>query len=473
MKVLSHRRVLVLGLGLTGFSLVRYLLRCGAQVTVADTREMPPYAEHVRREWPQVSVHCGALVPALFDGIDMIAISPGVAKDQPLIQRAVAHGVELVGDIELFARALPKDQKILAITGTNGKTTTTALTCALCEAAGLTAVAAGNIGDAALDVLKKVESSGVWPDVFVLELSSYQLETTITLAPTAATVLNVSENHLDRYPDVDAYAAAKAMVFHRARQQVLNADDARVVAMQTTAACKVELPTQWFGRNTLAAGTCWRLAEYREEMWLIRGATPLLPMSALALAGRHNAMNALAALALTSCVVTMDEAALETVLAALTSFRGLAHRMEDIAIVDGVRYINDSKATTVTATQAALDDMASPIILIAGGDGKGQDFAPLAETAARYCRTVLLIGRDAPQIGVSLINQGVAFEHCGTLAVAVARARVLAQTGDIVLLSPACASLDQFSDYTARGQAFVEAVRVMESSMENTTRSAT
>ncbi|MDR0250335.1 MAG: UDP-N-acetylmuramoyl-L-alanine--D-glutamate ligase [Burkholderiales bacterium] len=456
MKALLHRRVLVLGLGLTGFSLVRHLLRCGAQVTVADTRETPPYAEYVRREWPQVSVHCGVLIPALFDGIDMIAISPGVAKDQPLIQQAIARGVELVGDIELFARALPKDQKVLAITGTNGKTTTTALTCALCEAAGLTAVAAGNIGDAALDVLEKIEGSGVWPDVFVLELSSYQLETTTALTPTAATVLNISENHLDRYPDVDAYAAAKSMVFHRAKQQVLNADDARVAAM------RVGLSTQWFGRNApVGVVTSWRLAEHHGATWLMRGATPLLPTSALALAGRHNAMNALAALALTSCVATMDEAALEIVLAALASFRGLPHRMEEIAVVDGARYINDSKATTVTATQAALDGMTSPVILIAGGDGKGQDFSPLAATAARYCRTVLLIGRDAPQIGASLINHGVAFEHCGTLAAAVTRARLLAQTGDTVLLSPACASLDQFSDYAARGRTFAEAVRTM------------
>lgn len=457
MKALSHRRVLVLGLGLTGFSLTRHLSRCGAQVAAADTRKMPPYAEQIRRGWPQVNLHCGELVPALFDSIDMIAISPGVAKDQPLIQQAVARGVELIGDIELFARALPKDQKVLAITGTNGKTTTTALTCALCEAAGLTAIAAGNIGDAALDVLEKCESVGVWPDVFVLELSSYQLETTTTLTPTAATVLNVSENHLDRYPDVDAYAATKAMIFRRARQQVLNADDARVATMRVAG-----LPAQWFGRNAPAGVvTSWRLAEHHEAMWLMRGTTPLLPTSALALAGSHNAMNALAALALTSCVVTMDEMVLETVLAVLASFCGLPHRMEEIAIIDGVRYTNDSKATTVTATQAALDGMASPVILIAGGDGKGQDFAPLAATAARYCRTVLLIGRDAPQIEASLANHGAAFEHCGTLAEAVTRARVLAQTGDTVLLSPACASLDQFSDYTVRGQTFAEAVRTM------------
>ncbi|MDR2244521.1 MAG: UDP-N-acetylmuramoyl-L-alanine--D-glutamate ligase, partial [Burkholderiales bacterium] len=450
MKALSHRRVLVLGLGLTGFSLVRHLSRCGARVTVADTREMPPYAERVRREWPQANVHCGAFVPTLFDGIDMIAISPGVAKDQPLIQQALARGVELVGDIELFARALPKGKKVLAITGTNGKTTTTALTRALCEAAGLTAVAAGNIGDAALDVLEKCESDGVWPDVFVLELSSYQLETTTTLTPTAATVLNVSENHLDRYPDVDAYAAAKAMIFRCAKQQVLNADDARVAAMGVTGK-----PKQWFGRNVPAdAATSWRLAEHHGAMWLMRDATPLLPASALALAGRHNAMNALAALALTSCVVAVDEA----VLTALKQFCGLPHRMETVAVVGGVRYINDSKATTVTATQAALDGMASPVILIAGGDGKGQDFAPLAETAARYCRTVLLIGRDAPQVETSLANRGVAFEHCGTLAAAVKKAQTLAQTGDTVLLSPACASLDQFDDYVARGLAFTEAV---------------
>ncbi|MDR2710962.1 MAG: UDP-N-acetylmuramoyl-L-alanine--D-glutamate ligase, partial [Burkholderiales bacterium] len=345
METLSNRRVLVLGLGVTGFSLVRHLLRRGAQVTIADTRETPPYAERVRYEWPQMNIHCGALTSELFDGIDMIAISPGVPKDHLLIQQAVARGAELVGDVELFARALPPEQKVLAITGTNGKTTTTALTQALCEAADLTAMAAGNIGDAVLDVLEKAESSGNWPDVFVLELSSYQLETTTSLTPAAATVLNVSENHLDRYPDVENYAAAKAMIFHVAKQQVLNADDAWVEAMQVTG-----VPAQWFGRNTSAvvspeAPNFWRLTEHHGTMWLMRGATPLLPMSVLTLAGCHNALNALAALALTSCVIEFDEMVLTEVLAALVSFRGLPHRMENIAIVDGVRYINDSKAT--------------------------------------------------------------------------------------------------------------------------------
>lgn len=453
MKALSHRRVLVLGLGLTGFSLVRYLLRRGAEVTVADTRETPPYAERVQREWPQVNIHCGPLTPTLFDGIDMIAISPGVAKDQPLIRQAVARGVALVGDVELFARALPKEQKVLAITGTNGKTTTTELTRTLCEAAGLTAIAAGNIGDAVLDVLEKIEGNAIWPDVFVLELSSYQLETTVTLAPAAATVLNISENHLDRYSGVDAYAAAKATIFRRAKQQVLNADDPYVTKMQMA-----ELPVQWFGRKAPAdASLSWRLAEHHGAMWLMRGAAPLLPVSALALAGHHNALNALAALALTSCVTTVDE----TVLTALKEFRGLPHRMEEVGVVDGVRYINDSKATTVAATQAALNGMASPLMLIAGGDGKGQDFAPLAATVAGCCRTVFLIGRDAPQIETALMCYGVTVEHCGTLATAITRARVLAQSGDTVLLSPACASLDQFSDYMARGRAFAEAVRAM------------
>ncbi len=458
MKSLLHRRVLVLGLGLTGFSLVRHLMRGGAQVTAADTRQTPPYAERVRREWPQVNVHCGPLTPTLFDGIDLIAISPGVAKDQPLIQEAVARGVELAGDVELFARALPAGQKVLAITGTNGKTTTTALTRSLCEAAGLTAAAAGNIGDAVLDVLEKIEDGGVWPDVFVLELSSYQLETTASLAPVAATVLNVSENHLDRYPGVEAYAAAKATIFRRAQQQVLNADDAIVAKMRIAGR-----PVQWFGRDIPAgAATAWHLAEHDGATWLMRDTMPLFPASSLTLAGRHNALNALAALALTSCVAMVDEKVLE----ALKSFRGLPHRMEDVAVVDGVRYINDSKATTVTATQAALDGMAAPVVLIAGGDGKGQDFMPLAATAARYCRAVLLIGRDAPQIEAALSQHGVVLERCGTLATAVARARTLAQTGDTVLLSPACASLDQFSDYMTRGRAFAEAVRAMAKTTE-------
>jgi UDP-N-acetylmuramoylalanine--D-glutamate ligase len=225
----AGRNAVVLGLGLTGVSLARHLAARGARVTVADTRPAPPFAAPLREALPEVRIVTGPLAAATFDGADLIAISPGVPKDQPPVAAAVSRGAELAGDVELFARALPPGPKVLAITGSNGKTTVTALTGALARAAGLATVVAGNIGDAVLDALP---ADGRWPDLFVLELSSFQLETTSSLEPTAATVLNVTENHLDRYPDMDAYAAAKARIFARGGIQVLNRDDARSLAMR-------------------------------------------------------------------------------------------------------------------------------------------------------------------------------------------------------------------------------------------------
>ena len=223
------RDAVVLGLGLTGYSLARHLAANGASVRVADTREKPPFAAKLAAALPRVKVAAGPIGSATLAGADLIAISPGVPKRQPAIEAAVARGVELVGDVELFARALPTGQKVIAITGSNGKTTVTALTGTLCRAAGLAALVAGNIGDAVLDALP---TTGAWPDVYVLELSSFQLETTSSLAPTAATVLNVTDNHLDRYADIDAYAQAKARIFSGNGVQVLNRDDARSIAMR-------------------------------------------------------------------------------------------------------------------------------------------------------------------------------------------------------------------------------------------------
>ncbi len=444
----SGRHAVVLGLGLTGYSLARHLAARGAFVRVADTRTAPPFAAKLAAALPDVPFAAGPFGAETFAGADLIAISPGVPKDQPAIAAAVARGAELAGDIELFARELPPEQKVLAVTGSNGKSTVAALTGALVRTAGLRTIVAGNIGDAVLDTLPADSS---WPDVFVLELSSFQLETTSSLASTAAAVLNVTDNHLDRYRDIDGYAAAKARIFQGGGIQVLNRDDARCLAMripgrlvQTFGAGVPESEEAWglVDRGTKGAGTA--------ETWLARGGALLGPTSDLALVGRHNAQNALAALALASAVVKIDRG----VLAALARFEGLPHRMQKIADAQGVLYVDDSKGTTVVATRAALAGLDRPVVLIAGGDGKGQDFGPLKAAVDAHCRAVLLIGRDAAVIGRALAGTAVAVQQAGTLDVAVAGAIRLAAPGDAVVLSPACASLDQFANYVERGERF-------------------
>jgi len=450
---LRDRDAVVVGLGLTGYSLARYLCASGANVRVVDTRSKPPFAAKLDAALPHVPVLTGPIDETTFIGADLIAISPGVAKSQPAIAAAVARGTELVGDIELFARALPARQKVIAITGSNGKTTATALTGALLRAAGLTAVVAGNIGDAVLDALPHEDD---WPDLFVLELSSFQLETTSSLAPIAATVLNVTDNHLDRYADIDAYAQAKARIFAGGGAQVLNRDDPRSIAMAIPGRL-----VETFGAGVPESEEAWGLVDRGArrasgtDVWLARGGALLIPVSDLHLVGRHNALNALAALALVSTVAKIDR----RVLAALGAFEGLPHRMQPIADVGGVLFVNDSKGTTVAATRVALAGLGRPVILIAGGDGKGQDFSPLASTVDAHCKAVLLIGRDAPAIERALAGTSPAVERVGALNTAVARAIEIAEPGDAVLLSPACASLDQFTDYVERGERFVELVR--------------
>jgi len=446
----ENRHVVVLGAGLTGLSLARYLAGEGAKVRVADTRNDPPNAKQINAALPGTTLVTGPFTDATFAGADMIAISPGVAKDQPPIAAAVARGVELVGDIELFARALPPGQKVLAITGSNGKTTVTALTGALCRAAGLDAVVAGNIGDPVLDVLVAYDPGAVaWPDVFVLELSSFQLETTSSLRPAAAAVLNVTDNHLDRYAGIDAYAAAKARIFAHGGVQVVNRDDARSLAMRIPGRT-----VESIGIGVPASEGEWGLVRFDRTTWLAHGGGLIVPASSLSLVGRHNALNALAALALVSTVARVDR----NVLDALKSFEGLPHRMQRIVEAGRVVYIDDSKATTIVATQAALDGIERPAVLIAGGDGKGQDFHALKSSVDADCRAVLLIGRDAAVIAAALEGTPALVEMVGTLDAAVDRAIALAAPGDAVLLSPACASLDQFKNYIERGERFASRV---------------
>ena len=446
---LKNRQVVVLGLGVTGLSAARWVARRGARVTVADTRADPPRAPQLRAELPQVGLTTGPITDATLADAQMIVISPGLAKEAPAVRAAVARGVELVGDVELFARALPAGQKVLAITGSNGKTTVTALTAELLRAAGLFATSIGNIGEPVLDVLAAHEQGTRWPDVFVTELSSFQLETTSSLRPVAATVLNVTENHLDRYAGIGEYAAAKARIFAGGGEQILNRDDARSLAMAVPGRI-----VQTFGAGIPQGEHEWGLVERKGVPWLARGGALLTAASELALVGRHNALNALAALALASTVVKIDG----KLLSALAAFHGLPHRMERVADIAGVLFVNDSKGTTVAATLAALAGIGRPVVLIAGGDGKGQEFAPLKPAVEAHCRAVVLVGRDAPSIAAALSGATPPIEFAPALEVAVARAIARAQAGDAVMLSPACASLDMFRDYVERGERFKAAV---------------
>ncbi|MBK9606350.1 MAG: UDP-N-acetylmuramoyl-L-alanine--D-glutamate ligase [Betaproteobacteria bacterium] len=447
----TGQRVLVLGLGLTGLSLALWLRNRAAAVTVADTRAAPPMLATLRTRAPDVKVRLGDWDKALFDQADLVAISPGINVNTPMVAAARARHVPFVGDIEVFARELPVAQRVIAITGSNGKSTVTALTGAMCAAAGLRTVVAGNIGVPVLDALRVAEQAGRHPDVYVLELSSFQLETTTSLAPTVAAVLNLSPNHLDWHPNVDDYVRAKSRIFQNGGQQVLNRDDPLTMAMQSEAVVRT------FGGGAPAGDRQWGLRERAGGEWLAHGNIDLVPASALALTGRHNALNALAALALANAMGLAEE----VVMRPLCEFRGLAHRMSLVAEVRGVAYVDDSKSTTVASTIAALEGMRRKSVLIAGGDAKGQDFMALVPAVRSHARAVVLLGRDAPLLERALRAAGVDLVSATGIEDAVALATDLAHPGDAVLLSPACASWDMFRDYAERGDRFASAVRTL------------
>jgi UDP-N-acetylmuramoylalanine--D-glutamate ligase len=446
---IKGKKVLVLGLGDTGLSLARWLVRRGARVTVADSRAAPPHAERLRAEVPAAVLVAGPYRQEEFAAAELIAISPGVSLAEPLVAAAVARGAEVVGDVELFARELAGRSKVLAITGSNGKSTVTEMVGAMCRKAGLNTIVAGNIGLPVLDALAEAERSGAAPDVYVLELSSFQLETTSSLNPAAATVLNVTEDHLDRYTGMPDYAAAKASIFAGDGMQILNRQDAWSHGMALPAR-KVTT----FGLDAPKGTGEWGLRRSGGEAWLAHGEENLMKVGELPLAGLHNAANALAALALCAAL-GLPHAPL---LAALREFKGLPHRVEKVAEIAGVTYYDDSKGTNVGATVAALSGMAGKAVLIAGGDGKGQDFTPLRAAVTSHARAVVLIGRDGPKIGAVLASCGVPTVTAATLEEAVPLAAGLAQGGDAVLLSPACASWDMFKNYAHRAQVFIDAV---------------
>ncbi|MCW5604683.1 MAG: UDP-N-acetylmuramoyl-L-alanine--D-glutamate ligase [Burkholderiales bacterium] len=459
---LQGRKTLVLGLGDTGWSMTRWLVRRGAQVRVADTRREPPHAAVLARELPQVAVTAGPFDARDFDDADLVAISPGIDRREPPVSDAIRRGVPVVGDVELFAQALPElatrdprlaTAKLLAVTGSNGKSTVAAMAGDMCRAAGADTVVVGNIGLPVLDALIAIEDGGKVPQVFVLELSSFQLESTRSLASNAAAMLNLSEDHMDRYASLVEYAEAKARIFAGSGTQVLNRDDRRSMDM-----VRPGRPVATFGLDEPANDAEWGLRTTGEERLLVQGGRMLLPLRELPVAGLHNAANALAALALTRAL-DFPEAPL---LDALRRFRGLPHRVQRVAEIDGVAFYDDSKGTNVGATVAALNGMPRPVVLIVGGDGKGQDFTPLAPAVAGHARAVVLIGRDDEAIAGALAGCGVPLLRAPDMAGAVAEAFRASRPGDIVLLSPACASYDMFRNYVHRAEVFADAVSALQ-----------
>ena len=483
---LRGQRVLVLGLGASGLAMARWCARAGAQVTVADTRSAPPQLALLQAELPSVRFIAGPLSAELVAGQDVTSVyrSPGLAPQEiaPVVDAARAIGLPVGGELDLFAKALAAlaqqhgyAPKVLAITGTNGKTTVTALTGQLLEHAGWSVAVAGNIGPSLLDTLAHHLDAENLPQAWVLELSSFQLDGVQDFAPSAAVVLNITQDHLDWHGSMAAYAAAKARIFGAQGCMVLNRQDEAVMAM-LPAPVKLKggkLQPRWhttFGSNLPQQPGDFGLEEVNGMRWLVRAhdeAGPdgslflqrLLPADVLRIRGLHNACNALAALALAQAA----GCPLAPLLFGLREYRGEPHRVQSLGLVDGIEYFDDSKGTNVGATVAALHGLGPQqrIVLILGGLGKGQDFAPLAAPVAQYVRAVVLIGRDAPAIRQALAPTGVALHDAADLPSAVRLARAQAQPGDAVLLSPACASMDMFRDYAHRAQVFTEAVQAL------------
>jgi len=444
--IASDQFRIVVGLGKSGMSVVRFLARQGAHFAVVDTRENPPELAALRERFPQVEVRCGALEEDFLCRASELYVSPGLALATPALQAAAARGVRLSGDIELFARHARAP--IVAITGSNAKSTVTTLVGEMARAAGRRVAVGGNLGTPALDLLDE----GV--ELYVLELSSFQLETTHQLNAEVATCLNVSEDHMDRYADLQAYHLAKHRIFRGARQVVVNRDDP---LSRPLVADRLPCWSFGLGRPDFKG---FGLLEENGEKHLAFQFEALLPARELKIRGAHNQANALAALALGHAAGLP----LAPMLATLKTFAGLAHRCQWLRERHGVGYYDDSKATNVGAALAAIGglgaDIPGKLVLIAGGDGKGADFSPLRRPAAEHCRAVILLGRDAGRLAEAL-DGAVPLVRVQTLDEAVARAALLAEPGDAVLLSPACASLDMFRNFEERGRLFAQAVEAL------------
>jgi UDP-N-acetylmuramoylalanine--D-glutamate ligase len=498
MHNLRDLHVMVLGLGASGLAMVRWCVLHGAVVTVVDTREAPPQLAVLRQELPEVCFVHSDFDAALIEGSDIRAVfkSPGLspAETAGVMGCAQSLGLWVGGELSLFAKAL-KDlaqspvptlhahyqPKVLAISGTNGKTTVTSLTGHLVRWAGKSVAVAGNIGPTLLDTLTKALAENALPEVWVLELSSFQLDLPSGLEPTAAVVLNLTQDHLDWHGNMAGYAKAKANIFGATSLMLLNREDPAVMAMRPAPIrAKLQRPIEReyvsFGSDMPQRPGDFGLEDKNGMVWLVRALEAdetrkkfqhleelhiqrFMPADALRIRGRHNASNALAALALCSAA----GCALGPILFGLREYRGEPHRVESVGILNGVEFFDDSKGTNVGATVAALSGLGADrkLILLLGGEGKGQDFSPLAAPIARYVRTVVLYGRDAPLIRSAIESTEVPLLDASSMDDAVAQANRAAHAGDAVLLSPACASFDMFKDYAQRAQCFVEAVRTL------------
>lgn len=437
--------ILVVGLGQTGLSVAYYLKTKGLHFAVVDSRENPPGKEEFLSQFAGVNYFFGSFnqAQALFNAAQVLVVSPGIAVATPEIRAARERGAEIIGDIELFVRQA--QAPIIAITGSNGKSSVTTLVDLMAKQAGMKSYAGGNLGYAALDLLKEPV-----PDLYVMELSSFQLETTHSLKAISAVVLNVSEDHMDRYDSYSDYAATKQIVYQPCHCAVVNRDDALVMAMLATSQYETMVS---FGLSAPQMGH-YGVRQAQGKRWLAKGETLLLAVDEMKLPGEHNVANALAALAL-------GEAAgipLAGMLQALREFTGLSHRTQWVRERAGVNWYDDSKGTNVGATLAALAGLPGKTVLIAGGQGKGADFMPLRAVANEKARALVLIGEDREKIAA--VVQGYApYVFAASMQEAVAAAAELAQAGDNVLLSPACASFDMFKGYAHRGDVFSQAVR--------------
>ncbi|WP_207062651.1 UDP-N-acetylmuramoyl-L-alanine--D-glutamate ligase [Motiliproteus sp. SC1-56] len=440
----SDQFTIIVGLGKTGVSCARYLESRGALFGMVDTREQPPGLETVRREFPGAPLECGPLSEQTLLRASRLLVSPGVSRQEPAIAAAEAAGVEVIGDIDLFCEEV--EAPIVAITGSNAKSTVTTLLGEMARDVGWDVAVGGNLGTPVLELLREEPH-----DLYILELSSFQLETCSRLRAKAATVLNVSPDHMDRYPDLPAYHRAKQRIYQGCEHAVFNLDDPLTQPLIPDGVARTGFR---LGRPDLGQ---FGIIEEAGTRYLAQGLDRLLPVAKVAIKGEHNLANALAALALgRACGLPMA-----SMLATLTRFRGLKHRCQWVRDLDGVAYVNDSKGTNVGATLAAIEGLSATVegqvVLIAGGEGKGADFSDLRDPLARHGRAAVLIGTDAGRLRDCLQGR-LALEQADSMAQAVQKARALAQPGDLVLLSPACASFDMFSGFEARGDAFIEAV---------------
>lgn len=450
MNVAQNSRIIV-GLGKTGLSVARYLHSVGAGFAVVDSRMSPPGLAEFSREFPEVSLTLGEFPVAQMCAADELVVSPGVSLETPAIRAAIAAGVAITGDIDMFSKAVTAP--VLAVTGSNGKSTVVSLLGAMARAAGVNVAVGGNLDGAeaapALDLLR-----GEPRDLYVLELSSFQLETTSMLGARAATILNISDDHMDRYASLQDYAAAKQRIFLGCQHVVLNRDEAQVAPSAAT-----PIAVSSFGLDAPDV-EAWGVLVQQGRQYLAHGNTALLPADEMKIAGKHNVANALAALALGEAAGLPVAAMLD----ALRHFPGLPHRCQWVRERGGVNYYNDSKGTNVGASIvaiASLGEMASgKLVLIAGGIGKEADFSPLLPVVSRFVRLAILIGRDAGKIA-AVFRQSEQVVLTASMESAVQLAADNAQPGDVVLLSPACASLDMFTDFGHRGRVYTQAVEAL------------